>query len=69
MSDILYKIARAVEKGSFLKLRNGEFNFIKVFGMINIHDDPVYFIGSHTQMDILVKRHIILLDISVRANG
>jgi len=41
MSDILYKIACAVGNGSFIKLRKGEFNFIKVFGMINIHDAPV----------------------------
>ena len=41
MSDILYKMACAVEKGSFIKLRNEEFNFIKVVGMINVHDAPV----------------------------
>jgi len=44
MSDFLYKITCAIEKGSFIKLRNGELNFIKVFGMTNIHDAPV--IGS-----------------------
>jgi hypothetical protein len=41
MSDILCKIACTVGNGSFIKLRNGEFSFIKVFGMINIHDAPV----------------------------
>ena len=41
MSDILYKIACAVGNGSFIKLRNVEFDFIKVFSVINIRDAPV----------------------------
>jgi len=40
MSDVLYKIACEIEEGSFIKLRNGELNFIKVLGMINIHHAP-----------------------------
>ena len=52
MSDILHKIAFAIEKGLFIKLRKGGLNFIKVFGMVNIHDAPVIgsvpHSGSHT---------------------